>query len=72
MAKVTVRVLNAIVDGKRHGEQLDIEEKSAAYLSSIGYVERVKPNGEAKQRNTKGHAAKKKSQEKGQKKEVGE
>ncbi|WP_041823940.1 hypothetical protein [Shouchella clausii] len=71
MAKVTVRVLNAIVDGKRHGEQLDIEEKSAAYLSSIGYVEVIK-DAETKQRNTKGHASKKKSQEKGQKKEVGE
>ncbi|WP_263708004.1 hypothetical protein [Shouchella tritolerans] len=71
MAKVTVRVLNAIVDGKRKGERLDIEEKSAAYLSSIGYVEVIK-DAETKQRNTKGHAAKKKSQEKGQKKEVGE
>lgn len=41
MAKVKVEVLNAVVDGKVEGEQLSIEEKSAKYLESIGYVKFV-------------------------------
>ncbi|WP_144559560.1 hypothetical protein [Shouchella miscanthi] len=71
MAKTKVKVLNAVVDGKRQGEQLEIDEKSAAYLSSIGYVEVIN-DGKAKQGNEKGHASEKKQKGKGQKKEVGE
>lgn len=41
MAKVKVRVLKAVVDGKGKGEIISIEEKSAKYLESIDYVERV-------------------------------
>lgn len=41
MAKVKVRVLKAVVDGKTKGEVLSVEEKSAKYLEGIGYVERV-------------------------------
>ncbi|MFD2924174.1 hypothetical protein [Halobacillus naozhouensis] len=39
MAKVKVEVLDAIVDGNTKGEQLSVEERSAKYLESIGYVE---------------------------------
>ena len=38
MAKVKVEVTNAVVDGKRHGEQLSVEEADAKRLESIGYV----------------------------------
>lgn len=41
MAKVKVRVLNAVVDGKGKGEVVSVEERSAKHLVSIGYVERV-------------------------------
>lgn len=41
MAKVKVKVLNATVDGKGPGETISIDEKSADYLESIGYVEKV-------------------------------
>ena len=41
MAKVKVKVLDAVVDGKGKGEEVSIEAKSADYLESIGYVEKV-------------------------------
>lgn len=41
MAKVKVKVLNAMVDGKGPGEVISIEERSAAYYENIRYVERV-------------------------------
>ena len=41
MAKVKVRVLDAVVDGHKKGEVISIDEKSAAYLESIRYVKRV-------------------------------
>lgn len=47
MAKVKVEVLAAVVDGKGQGEQLSIEEKSAAHLESIGYVKLLNKKKEA-------------------------
>lgn len=41
MAKVKVRVLDAIVGGKGKGEVLTVDEKTADHLESIRYVERV-------------------------------
>lgn len=38
MAKIKVKVTNAIVDGKKDGEFVTIDEKSAKHLKSIGYV----------------------------------
>ena len=40
-ASVKVEVLDAVVDGKGKGEQLEIAEQSAEYLEKIGYVKRV-------------------------------
>ncbi|EOQ08284.1 hypothetical protein [Bacillus cereus] len=34
-----VKVVGGIVDGHSIGSQIEIDEKSAAYLASIGYVE---------------------------------
>lgn len=34
-----VKVVGGIVDGHGIGSQIEIDEKSAAYLASIGYVE---------------------------------
>lgn len=42
MAKVKVEVLDAVVDGKTKGAQLEIEKKSADHLSKIGYVKQTK------------------------------
>lgn len=42
MAKVTIEVLDAVVDGKGKGEKLSVEEASANYLVKIGYAEIVK------------------------------
>ena len=39
--KVEVEVLEAEVDGKVKGETLEIDEKSADYLESIGYVKKL-------------------------------
>lgn len=39
MAKVKVKVLNAVVDGHKKGAVISIEEKSAIHLEKIGYVE---------------------------------
>lgn len=41
MAKVKVRVLNAVVDGKGAGSELTIDEATAKALVSNGYVELV-------------------------------
>lgn len=38
MTKTKVEVLNAVVDGARHGETITIDSRSAAHLERIGYV----------------------------------
>lgn len=46
MAKVKVEVLDAVVNGKPSGSQIEVEKASADYLQSIGYVriiEEAKP-----------------------------
>jgi len=45
MAKVIIEVLDAVIDGKRKGEQLEVSEKDAQYFESIKYAKIV---GEAK------------------------
>lgn len=42
MAKKKVKVLKAVVDGKREGEVLEIDSASADMLVKNGYVELVK------------------------------
>lgn len=42
MAKKKVKVLNAVVDGKRQGETLEVDSKTAEMLVRNGYVELVK------------------------------
>lgn len=65
MAKVRVKVLNAVVDGKGEGETLSIDERSAKHLESIGYVRieaEAKPKESAnKDSDEKGESAPKKS-----------
>jgi hypothetical protein len=39
MKKVNVRVTGAVVNGQPDGSTLEIDERSAAHLASIGYVE---------------------------------
>ncbi len=39
MAKVKVRVLNAVVDGKGKGAELEIDTKQVEHLAKIKYVE---------------------------------
>ncbi|MED4234410.1 hypothetical protein WKH56_10615 [Priestia sp. SB1] len=39
--KVEVEVLDAEIDGKVKGETLEIDEKSADYFESIGYVKKL-------------------------------
>lgn len=41
MAKVKVEVLDAVVDGKRKGEVVELDEKQAKYLETIRYVKIV-------------------------------
>jgi hypothetical protein len=41
MAKVKVRVLDAVVDGHKKGEVISIDERSAKHLESLRYVQRV-------------------------------
>jgi len=48
LAKVKVEVLDAVVDGHTTGEQIEIDERSAAYLEKIGYVKRVGKAAEPK------------------------
>lgn len=42
MVKKKVRVLNAVVDGKRAGEEFEVDAKTAEMLLANGYVELVK------------------------------
>lgn len=42
MAKQKVKVLDAVVDGKRKGEVLEVDSKTADMLVKNGYVELVK------------------------------
>lgn len=48
MAKVKVKVLDAVVDGHKKDAVISIEEKSAKHLESIGYVEIQKSASEKK------------------------
>ncbi len=69
IAKVKVEVLNAVVDGKGRGEQLEIEEKSAEHFEKLNYVKRVqaeeKSPAKPKQPTSKKAAStRKKSEEK--------
>jgi hypothetical protein len=41
MAKVIIEVLDAVIDGRVKGEQLEVGEKSAKHLVEIGYAKRV-------------------------------
>lgn len=41
MAKVKVEVLDAIVNGHSKGSKIEVEEKDAKHLVSIGYVKEV-------------------------------
>lgn len=65
MVKVKVRVLNAVVDGKGKGEELEINAKQAEYLAKIKYVEIV---GEVKEEKAeKAEAPKKQTVKRGDK-----
>lgn len=57
MAKLNAEVLEAVVDGKRKGETVELDERSAENLAALGYV-RIKPK-ESKQ-SEKGKSAPKK------------
>lgn len=61
MAKLKVEVLDAIVDGKQKGEQLEIDQKAAEHLAGIGYVKILKtvPAAEPKKAAEKKAPAKK-------------
>lgn len=55
MAKVKIEVLNAVIDGHRTGEQLEVSEADARKLVAIGYAKEVveakaepKPKAKAK------------------------
>jgi len=54
--KVKVNVLDAVVDGKGKGAKLEIDERSARYLESIGYVEIEAQVEEKKPKQTKAKA----------------
>lgn len=60
MAKARVEVMGAYVDGNAPGTTINVEEKSAKYLESIGYVKRT----EEKQKPKPEPKAEKKSTEK--------
>jgi len=47
MAKTKIEVLDAVIDGKRKGEQLEVEAKSAEHLINIGYAKEVKAEAKA-------------------------
>ncbi|WP_026593004.1 hypothetical protein [Bacillus sp. UNC437CL72CviS29] len=55
---VNVKVVGGIVDGHGIGSQIEIDEKSAAYLASIGYVEIIETQAVT---GEKGESAPKKS-----------
>lgn len=48
MAKVKVRVLNAVVDGHGKGDVIEVDSKSADMLVKNGYVEKVGKNDDKK------------------------
>lgn len=50
---VKVEVLDAIVDGKGKGAVIDVEAKSAQYLSKIGYVRIIEEVKEAEPKTTR-------------------
>ena len=62
MAKVKVRVLDAVVDGKGKGAELEIDAKQAEHLANIKYVEII---GEVKEE--KAEAPKKQTGKRGAK-----
>jgi hypothetical protein len=41
LAKTKIEVLNAVIDGHKQGEQLDVDAKSAKHLIAIGYAKEV-------------------------------
>jgi len=53
MAKVKVEVLDAVVDGKKKGTKLEIDEHSADHLVSIDYVRRIKDEPKLKPKQKK-------------------
>lgn len=69
--KVKIEVTNAVIDGKKHGEQLTVDEKSAKHLIAIGYAKEVvevskpvakeEPKAEAKPKAAPKRNARKKS-----------
>lgn len=61
MAKVKVEVLDAVVAGKRKGEQVELDETQAKYLERIGYVKIL---GEAKKTEEQPQPKKEESQPK--------
>jgi hypothetical protein len=48
MAKVKIEVLDAVIDGRVKGEQLEVDEKSAKHLIGIGYAKKVEVVAEEK------------------------
>ena len=69
MAKVKVEVLDAIVGGKKKGEQLELEQSQAEYLQRIGYVKvldepKEKPQPKNEEPQPKKHISRKKSSSK--------
>lgn len=58
MAKVKVRVLNAVVDGKGKGAELEIDTKQAEHLAKIKYVEIIEEVKDEKTEAPKKQASK--------------
>ncbi|MGE1057866.1 hypothetical protein [Bacillus sp. GMa5/1] len=54
---IKVKVVGGIVDGHGIGSQIEIDEKSAVHLESIGYVEIIEAQADA---GEKGESAPKK------------
>lgn len=65
MEYVKAEVLDAIVDGKRKGAQIEIDRRSAEYLAGIGYIKIIEnvpqeqPKAQPKKPAAKKAAAKK-------------
>ncbi|PGU75374.1 hypothetical protein COD68_30705 [Bacillus cereus] len=55
---IKVKVVGGIVDGHGIGSHIEIDEKSAVHLESIGYVEIIEAQADA---GEKGESAPKKS-----------
>lgn len=58
MAKVKIEVLDAVIDGRVKGEQLEVDEKSAKHLVEIDYaklveVKHVEPEAKPKAKTKK-------------------